>query len=216
MPTVLQHARRKTFSDGAQGEITVHGGLGRAISYLCTHAMVGNRANDTPTLGVHRRAQTSASHSLSAGARGTSDASTTGRHSFRHVGPPTPECKGVLEERSGRGAGTQKFVPPCPANNKIQTGVFVGHAVRYSMNSVPTTGTSPKNYSRNGSVRWTRHSLDTGSGGYKTWPDKTIPMGSFVFFPRSSLWSGAAIGQVSKRYFRSNRACPTAFLAYSV
>ena len=45
-------------------------------------------------------------------------------------------------------------------------GVFVGHTVRYPINSVPKPGTQliefPKNYGLNGRVRWTGHLLDTG------------------------------------------------------
>ena len=52
------------------------------------------------------------------------------------------------------------------AKHTVRTGVFVGHAVRYSINSVPKPGTqligSPKNTVR--SVRWTWHSLDTRAG----------------------------------------------------
>ena len=53
------------------------------------------------------------------------------------------------------------------SKNTVRTGVFVGHAVRYLLNSL----VPPKKYGPNGSVRWTKRSLDTGGGG------STVPMG---------------------------------------
>ena len=76
--------------------------------------------------------------------------------------------------------------PPPPAvqrtlkssKNTVRTGVFVGHAVRYSMNSVPKPGAylfgSQKKYGPNGSVCWTGRWTRGGGGGGREggrWPD---------------------------------------------
>ena len=63
-------------------------------------------------------------------------------------------------------------LPPLPrvqqtiksSKNKVRTGVFVGHAIRYPINSARKPGTQFMKYSPDGSVRWTRGAGGGGGG----------------------------------------------------
>ena len=100
------------------------------------------------------------------------------------VGPPAahthqPAPLAVWRPRPQNTLQVHKIGSPRPllvqrttksSTKSVQTGVFVGHTVRYPINSVPKPGplliqVAKKKTVRNGSVRWTRRSLDLAGGG---------------------------------------------------